>query len=89
VRLDNNHCCQQRAIGDLNGVPIEQCFGFAQHGMPSAAVLSPVSFIDAGEFASGSCPRFVATGDFCVGLPDLAVVNSASNDVSVLINSTM
>ena len=57
--------------------------------VPSAAVLSPVSFIDAGEFASGSCPRFVATGDFCVGLPDLAVVNSASNDVSVLINSTM
>jgi hypothetical protein len=56
----------------------------------NAAVLSPVSFIDVGEFPAGSSPRFLAAGNFCVGLlPDLAVVNSVSNDVAVLINSTM
>jgi hypothetical protein len=54
-----------------------------------APVLSPVSFIDAGEFPVGTSPRFLAIADLNSHLqPDLAVVNNASNDVALLINAT-
>lgn len=57
--------------------------------VPKAAVLAPVSFIDVGEFGAGSFPRALVVCDFNAdGLPDLAVADSQSNDVTVLFNAT-
>ena len=54
-----------------------------------AAVLGPVSFVDVGEFGAGSFPRAMVVGDFNAdGLPDLAVANSLSNDLTVLFNAS-
>ena len=62
-------------------------------GEPSAFVAAAeaqgVSFIARREFDAGGGPRSVAVGDFNGdGLPDLAVANGDSNNVSVLINNT-
>ncbi len=47
------------------------------------------SFQVAQNFGVGRAPYSVAVGDFNVdGRPDLAVANSDSNTVSVLINNT-
>ncbi len=48
------------------------------------------SFQPARSFASGTSPRSVVVGDFNGDrMPDLAVVNQANGDVSVLINNTL
>ena len=48
----------------------------------------PVSFFAAGTFGAGSDPLSVAVGDFNGdGKPDLAVANSGSNNVSVLLGN--
>jgi hypothetical protein len=47
------------------------------------------SFLGAQNFGAGSFPLSVAVDDFNGdGLPDLAVANDFSNNVSVLINNT-
>jgi hypothetical protein len=57
--------------------------------VPAAAVLSPVSFVDIGEFPVDASPRFLAVGDFNGdGQPDLATCNAPSNNLAVLINAT-
>ncbi len=57
--------------------------------VPRAAVLDPISFIDAGEFAVGSAPGSLWVADFNDdGQPDLAVANLQSNDLVVLFNAT-
>ena len=72
------------ANGGTNNVSI-----LLNNEVPKAAVLGPVSFIDVGEFSVGSGPRAMVVCDFNDdGLPDLAVANSQSNDVTVLFNTT-
>jgi len=47
------------------------------------------TFQGAQIFGAGTFPSSVAVGDFNLdGLPDLAVANNRSDDVSVLINNT-
>ena len=59
------------------------------HEVPGAAVLDPISFIDAGEFAVGSAPGSLWVADLNDdGVPDLAVANLQSNDLAVLFNTT-
>jgi len=56
--------------------------------LPSPASAQTVSFIAHKALVSGSSPVSVAVGDFNGdGLPDLAVANQDSNDVSVLIGN--
>ena len=58
-------------------------------GCRVVAQAQDVSLEPARDFAAGSGPRSVAVGDFNGdGLPDLAVANRFSNNVSVLINNT-
>ena len=55
----------------------------------AAAEAQGVSFIVRRDSGVGSNPQSVAVGDFNGdGKPDLAVANSDSNNVSVLINNT-
>jgi hypothetical protein len=55
----------------------------------AAAAHAQISFEEARNFPVGSGPVSVAVGDFNRdGLPDLAVANQDSNNVSVLINNT-
>src|SRR6516225_9148534 len=43
-----------------------------------------LSFMDPVDYAAGRSPRSVATGNFRgIGIQDLAVANSGSNDVSI------
>ena len=57
--------------------------------LAAAAEAQGVSFIAGINFEAGGSPRSVAVGDFNGdGTPDLAVANSGSNNVSVLINNT-
>jgi hypothetical protein len=54
----------------------------------AAAEAQGVSFIVRREFGAGGGPVSVAVGDFNGdGKPDLAVANSVSNDVSVLLGN--
>ena len=48
----------------------------------------PVSFAAAANYVAGSNPIFVAVGDFNAdGRPDLAVANSSSNNISILLGN--
>src|ERR1700687_290324 len=54
----------------------------------SSQSVPPVSFRVAPTYAAGSFPSSVTMGDFNGdGKPDLAVANSGSNDVSVLLGN--
>ncbi len=67
------------------------CAGLAVSSalLAAAAQAQGVSFIARRDFAAGSIPFSVAVGDFNGdGLPDLAVANGGSANVSVLINNT-
>jgi hypothetical protein len=51
-------------------------------------LLSGVSFMDPVDYAAGRSPRSVAAGDFRgIGVQDLAVANSGSNDVSIFLGN--
>src|SRR5260370_11563408 len=54
----------------------------------AAAQAQEVSFIARRDFDAGRSPASVAVGDFNAdGVPDLAVANGGSNDVSVLLSN--
>ncbi len=56
----------------------------------TAAGATSASFAGSQSFDVGSSPRSLAVGDFNGdGRPDLAVANSLTNDVSVLLNTTV
>src|SRR6185369_15535257 len=60
----------------------------ASIGGPIAEAVT-LSFADSVSFGSGSGPLSIAVGDLNGdGKPDLAVANSGSNNVSVLLNTT-
>src|SRR2546427_3865796 len=59
---------------------------FFSSALPNLAPAQTVSFIAPGDFPVGTHPQSVAVGDFNGdGRPDLAVANSGSNTVSVLL----
>src|SRR5437870_189597 len=62
---------------------------FFSSAFPNPAPAQTVSFIDARrDFAVGTNPQSVAAGDFNGdGRPDLAVANSGSSNVSVLLGN--
>jgi VCBS repeat protein len=85
------------AVGDFNGDGVQD-LAVANSGLEEVSGSANVSvllgngdgsFQGARNFAAGSLPYSVAVGDFNGdGLPDLAVANAYSNNVSVLINNT-
>jgi hypothetical protein len=83
------------AAADFNGDG-KNDLGIANNGSNDISVLGnttggtgTVSFATAQNFAVGTQPLAIATGDFNGdGKPDLAVVNNADNTVTVLINTT-
>src|SRR2546427_339973 len=61
---------------------------FFSSAFPNPALAQSVSFIARGDFAAGTHPQAVAVGDFNGdGRPDLAVANSGSSAVSVLLGN--
>src|SRR5207302_249957 len=61
---------------------------FFSLGFPTLAPAQMVSFIAHRDFVSGAGPVSVAAGDFNGdGKPDLAVANTGSNTVSVLLGN--
>jgi hypothetical protein len=80
------------AVGDFNG---DGKLDFATAGSPVSGVLvfsgnGDGTFVSSGVFPSGGANPFgVATGDFNGdGRPDLVVVNTFSNTVGVLLNTS-
>ena len=84
------------AIGDLNGDGLPD-LAIANAGSDSVSVLintttpgaSTPTYATKGDFTTGSLPRSVAIGDLNGdGRPDLAIANTGSNNVTVLLNTT-
>jgi hypothetical protein len=84
------------AVGDLNGdgLPDLAVTNFFSNSVSvllntTATGSGTPSFATREDFATGSYPESVAIGDLNAdGIPDLAVANSSSNNLSMLLNTT-